>query len=52
MRRTVLLCSVFLVPLGAQVKELDLKPSPTWVDTGIDLKAGDTVRFTATGQLK
>ncbi|MEQ1947184.1 MAG: LssY C-terminal domain-containing protein [Bryobacteraceae bacterium] len=36
----------------AQTKEFDLKPSGGWIDTGLDLQPGDSVRFTATGQLQ
>jgi hypothetical protein len=55
--RTVLLRSLLLglissSPLLAQTKELDLQPSDGWVDTGIDLKAGDTFTATATGRLQ
>ena len=30
-------------------QELDITGSPAWTDTGVDLKAGDTVRISATG---
>src|SRR5437879_4626956 len=50
--RTVLATFVLLAPLWAQTKELDLQPGSGWVDTGLDLLAGDTVRLSATGQLQ
>jgi hypothetical protein len=40
------------VPLWAQTKTVDLKPTDGWVDTGLDLKIGDTVKVTATGELQ
>jgi hypothetical protein len=30
---------------------LDLQPSSDWIDTCVDLAAGDTIRVTATGTL-
>jgi len=50
--RTTLLSFVLLAPLGAQTRELDLQPAGGWVDTGVDLQAGDTVRVSTTGQLQ
>ena len=60
--RTVLVSSLIAVSLFArtlcaqspstQTKEFDLKPGGGWVDTGVDLQPGDTVRFTATGQMQ
>ena len=32
-------------------KELDIDASMAWVDTGVDLRAADSVQFTATGSL-
>src|SRR6185295_19450187 len=32
-----------------QTKEFDLTVSSEWIDTGIDVTAGDTLSFTATG---
>jgi hypothetical protein len=40
------------LPIGAQTKELDLKPEDGWVDTNINLAAGDSLHITATGQLQ
>jgi hypothetical protein len=37
---------------AAQSHELDLKPGTEWVDTTIDLAAGDTLHITATGQMQ
>lgn len=33
-------------------KELELNPSAQWIDTGMDLLPGDTLKFAATGQLQ
>jgi hypothetical protein len=52
MIRTVLLSFILIAPGWAQNRELDLQPTDGWVDTGIDLKAGDTVKITAAGQLQ
>ncbi len=38
--------------LAADQKELDINASQIWTDTGIDLKAGDTVTITATGTIQ
>ena len=53
MTRTVLL-GMFLItaPLSAQNRELDLQPASGWIDTGVDLKAGDAMRISATGQMQ
>ena len=32
-------------------KELDVAASAQWIDTGVDLRAGDSVQFTTTGTL-
>lgn len=52
MLKRVFLCLLLAAPLWAQTHELDLNPGTGWVDTGVDLKAGDTTRITATGQLQ
>jgi len=39
-------------PLWAQSHQFDLTPASAWVDTGIDLAAGDSLRISATGQLQ
>jgi len=52
MTRRILLCLMLAAPLWAQTRELDLNPGSGWVDTGIDLQAGDTARITGTGQLQ
>jgi hypothetical protein len=36
----------------AQTRELDLKPTDGWVDSGVELKAGDKIKITASGQLQ
>lgn len=52
MLRTALLSIILVAPLCAQTKELDIQPSDGWVDTGIDVTAGDSVKLSATGQLQ
>ena len=52
MIRAALLSLLLVAPLWAQSKEIDLKPADEWVDSGIDLQAGDTVKITATGELQ
>ncbi len=36
-------------PASTDSKEFDLTLSSEWIDTGIDIKAGDSLKFTATG---
>ena len=52
MIRTVLLCLLVSPFLAAETHELDLQPASGWVDSGVDLKAGDAIHVTATGQLQ
>jgi hypothetical protein len=52
MIRSVLLSLFLCVPMLAQTRELDIHPAGGWIDTGIDLNAGDTLRISATGQLQ
>lgn len=52
MIRTVLVCIVMVLSLKAQKRELDVQPASGWVDTQVNLKAGDTLRVSATGQLQ
>jgi len=52
LRSSIFLCIAALLPLAAQPKEIDLKSGAGWVDTGVDLQPGDTVRFTVTGEIK
>ena len=52
MFRATILGIVVLAPLWAQTKELELQPGSGWVDTGIDLQAGDSVHFAASGTLQ
>lgn len=40
------------VCLPAQRKQIELDGARTWVDAGVDVKAGDLVRFTAEGTLQ
>jgi len=48
------LFSLFLSALtvSAQTHEFDVRPGAGWIDTNIDLTAGDTLHITATGQLQ
>ena len=52
MTRWLLILLMCTAPLWAQTRQIDLSPGVGWVDTGIDLKVGDTVRVTATGELQ
>lgn len=52
MIRTLFLSFIFAASLCAQTKDLELLQGQGWADTGIDLKVGDTVRISATGQLQ
>ncbi len=52
MIQKVLLCLLLVAPLWAQTRDLDLQPGDRWVDTGVDLNAGDTVQISATGELQ
>lgn len=51
--RVFAILTSLVLPLGAQntSRELDVSGAQSWVDTGLDLKAGDTVTITATGSL-
>ena len=52
MIRNALLGLLLVTPAWAQTRQLDVKPADGWVDSGIDLKAGDTFKVTATGELQ
>ena len=52
MTRTVLLMVLLAMPPLAQTRELDVQSGGGWVDTGVDLTAGDTITVSATGQLQ
>ncbi len=52
MIRTVLLCLFLATAVGAQTHKVDVQPSSGWIDTGVQLAAGDTVRITASGELQ
>lgn len=52
MKRWLLLLLLCVSHLWAQTRELDVVPGAGWVDTGIDMKTGDTVQVTATGELQ
>ncbi len=36
---------------GKKIKELDISGEQKWVDTGLDVKAGETMKFAATGAM-
>jgi hypothetical protein len=52
MLKRAFLILLLAAPLWAQNREFDLNAASGWVDTGIDLKVGDTSHVTATGQLQ
>ncbi len=48
----LLLCLPVLAQTPLEVaKELDVAASDQWIDTGVDLRAGDSLQFTTTGSL-
>jgi hypothetical protein len=52
MVRTVLLC-ILMTGMGwAQSRELDVEATGGWVDSGVEVKAGDTIQISATGQMQ
>src|SRR5262249_40226667 len=56
MRREVccafpLLVSLLAPLLAASGTDVTIKASEAWTDTGVDVKAGDTIRITATGSV-
>ncbi len=52
MIRVALLCLLLVAPLTAQNRTVDVQPSDGWLDTGVELNAGDSVRIAATGQVQ
>jgi hypothetical protein len=54
LRTTVTVLAVFLwsVCLAAQTRQIEVQPAAGWVDTNIDLAAGDSLHLTASGQLQ
>ncbi len=52
MLRFLLVLSLLLVPAAAQVKEIEIAGDQAWVDTGIDVRAGDLLRYESSGTLK
>lgn len=52
MIRAALISLMLAATVYAQNREVDIQPSDGWVDTGIDLASGDSVRINATGQLQ
>jgi hypothetical protein len=51
-RVATLLFAAAFAAAGQNSRQLDISGANTWTDTGIDLKAGDTIKITATGELK
>lgn len=49
--RLILSFVCFLLPV-ALAQELDVPSSGEWVDTGVDVRAGDTIQISASGTLK
>ena len=52
MLRFIIVILSFAAPALSQSKEVEIPGNQTWVDTGIDVKAGDLLRYEATGTLK
>ena len=50
-RQCVFLLLLSAVSVYADKKELDVSASSTWVDSGVDVKPGDVLTFTATGSV-
>jgi len=48
----LLVASALLTAAAPKPQEFDISGSPAWTDTGIDLKAGDLVRISATGTVQ
>jgi hypothetical protein len=46
------LAVVLAVAAHGQTQQRDISPGSDWVDTGIDLKPGDTIQVTASGELQ
>jgi len=46
---TVILC---VIPISAQTREFDVQPGAGWIDTNIDVTAGDALHISAAGQLQ
>lgn len=51
-RALVLSLIVCAIPLSAQTHEFDVQPGAGWIDTNIDVTAGDALHISATGQLQ
>jgi LysM repeat protein len=52
MKKSALIFLLMAAPLLSQTRKLDLNPGSGWVDTGVDLAAGDTTSIKATGTLQ
>lgn len=52
MLRAALFSLLLVAPLCAQSREMDVSPTGGWADTSVDVKAGDTLQISATGQLQ
>ena len=51
MVRIALVPAHFGANLHGPAKELDVDATQQWIDTGVDLRAGDSLQFTSTGTL-
>ena len=49
MKRLVGCLLATVLAVSAQTKEVEVQASQTWVDTGLDVKAGDLLRFESSG---
>ncbi len=52
MRAIVLVCMMLTTAACAQTRELDLEGASGWIDSGVEVKAGDGMRISATGQMQ
>lgn len=52
MLRLATALSLLTLPMLAQSREIEIPGNQTWVDTGIDVKPGDLLRYESTGTLK
>lgn len=52
MIRTAFLYFLIIAPSALQAQQFNLTPSSGWLDTAIDLGAGDSLHITATGQMQ
>ena len=52
MIRAAFLSLILCIPLYAQTHEFDVQPGAGWIDTAMDLTAGDSLHISSTGQLQ